>query len=157
GLLAFVGRVGGTVGDGGKAFFGYLRAKDKYQLSLARSLYYQNLDNNAGVLFRLLDEVEEQEFREAILAYFLLWQRAGNEGWTQQRLDGEAENLLATQLGRDVDFEVDDALAKLVRLKLVATQPGGRYTAIPIQEALRRLDEAWDGYFEYHTPKREAA
>ncbi|MCG8584142.1 MAG: DUF3754 domain-containing protein, partial [Pirellulales bacterium] len=42
GLLAFLGLVGGTVGYGVKSFFGYLRAKDKYQLSLTRSLYYQN-------------------------------------------------------------------------------------------------------------------
>ena len=80
GILAFLGLVGGTLGYGLKSFLGYLRAKDKYQLHLTRSLYYQNLDNNGGVLFRLLDEVEEQDFREAALAYFLLWRKAGTSG-----------------------------------------------------------------------------
>lgn len=80
GFLIFLGFVGGTAGYGVKSFLGYLRTKDKYQLNLTRSLYYQNLDNNAGVLFRLLHEAEEQELREAILAYALLRRRAGDEG-----------------------------------------------------------------------------
>ena len=41
-----------------------LRGCRQYQLNLTQSLYYQNIDNNAGALFRLLNEAEEQEFRE---------------------------------------------------------------------------------------------
>ncbi|HQU45462.1 MAG TPA: TMEM143 family protein [Pirellulales bacterium] len=76
GLLTYLGLIVGTLGYGIKSFFGYLRTQQKYQLSLTRSLYYQNLDNNAGVLFRLFDEAEEQECREAILAYFFLWRES---------------------------------------------------------------------------------
>jgi hypothetical protein len=150
GLLAFIGLVGGTVGYGVKSFFGYLRTKEKYQLSLTQSLYFQNLDNNAGVLFRLLDEAEEQECREAMLAYFILWQHAGEEGWTEERLDDEAEMLLREAIGLDVDFEVDDALAKLRRLGIIETTAQGRLRAVPIKEALARLDAAWDNFFDYH-------
>jgi hypothetical protein len=32
--------------------------KQKYQLNVARNLYYQNLDNNLGALLRLIDEAE---------------------------------------------------------------------------------------------------
>ncbi len=55
GILAVLGLIGGTLGYGVRSFYGYLRTKEKYQLNLTESLYYQNLDNNAGVLFRLLD------------------------------------------------------------------------------------------------------
>jgi hypothetical protein len=157
GLLAWLGLVGGTLGYGVKSFFGYLRAKDKYQLNLTRSLYFQSLDNNAGVLFRLLDEVEEQEFREAILAYFLLSRVTDTNGWSEQRLDEEAESLLLNTLGRDVDFEVDDALEKLVRLNLVEELPSGNFRAVPLAESLRRLDHAWDNNFLHNNPAREAA
>ena len=71
GVLAFLGFAGGTVGYGIKSFLGYVRTKDQYQLRLTRSLYYQNLDNNEGVLFRLLDEAEEQDFSEALFGYVL--------------------------------------------------------------------------------------
>jgi hypothetical protein len=156
GILAFFGLVGGTLGYGVKSFLGYLRAKDKHQLNLTRSLYYQNLDNNGGVLFRLLDEAEEQEFREAILAYFLLWRKAGAEGWPQPRLDCEAEIFLRHATGREVDFEVADALEKLRRLELVELLPCGTLRAVPISEALQRLDRAWDNYFPFHTARRAA-
>jgi hypothetical protein len=149
GVLAFLGLVGGTVGYGVKSFFGYLRAKDKYQLNLTKNLYYQNLDNNAGVLFRLLDEVEEQEFREAILAYSLLRREAPSGGWTQEELDRQVEAFLREKAGVNIDFEVDDALAKLKRLGLTIETPTGRYIAIQLDEALIRLDQAWDSFFEF--------
>jgi len=57
GILAMLGLIGGTIGYGIKSFFGYLQTKQKYQFSLTQSLYYQNLDNNAGVISRILDSV----------------------------------------------------------------------------------------------------
>jgi len=152
GMLAVLGLVGGTLGYGVKSFLGYLRTKDKYQLTLTRNLYYQNLDNNAGVLYRLLDEAEEQEFREAILAYALLRRKAGDEGWSEEQLDREAEAYLRGLLGFDVDFEIDDALAKLARSGSVVKTPAGRWLAVPLGAALIRFNETWDNQFHYHQP-----
>ena len=143
GILGFLGLVGGTLGYGVKSFFGYLRTKDKYQADLTRNLYYQNLDNNAGVLFRLLDEVEEQEFREAILAYSLLTETNAPTGRTLAELDSEAEELLLAATDMDIDFEAHDAIEKLVRLGLV-TLTAGRYKAVSIPAALLRLGSMWD-------------
>ncbi len=128
GMLAFLGFVGGTMGYGIKSFLGYVRTKEKYRLTLTRSLYYQNLDNNAGVLFRLIDEAEEQEFREAVLAYAFLRRRAGKEGWTSEHLDTEVEAYLSGLLGFAVDFEVHDALAKLQRLGCIVQTAEDRWT-----------------------------
>lgn len=144
-ILGFLGLVGGTIGYGVKSFFGYLRTKDKYQADLTRNLYYQNLDNNAGVLFRLLDEVEEQEFREAILAYALLTETNAPVGKTLSELDAEAERLLFAATDSHIDFEADDAVNKLSRLKLI-TEQDGRYRSIPIHEAARRLSSMWDSF-----------
>jgi hypothetical protein len=149
GLLAFLGLVVGTLGYGVKSFLGYQRTKDKYQLNLTRNLYYQNLDNNAGVLFRLLDEAEEQEFREAVLAYALLRRRAGSEGWTPEQLDQGAEQYLGELLHVPVDFEVHDALEKLTRLGVAEEAADGRWRAVPLSTALARLDRAWDDCFHH--------
>ena len=145
GFLAFLGLLGGTIGYGVKSFFGYLRTKDKYQLTLTRSLYYQNLDNNAGVLFRLVVEAEEQEAREALLGYFLLWQASKDtrRGITLKQLDQQAESLLAAIIDTDVDFEVCDAVLKLKRYGL-AVENGEYYRAVPIDEACQRLQAHWN-------------
>jgi hypothetical protein len=153
GLLGFLGLVGGTIGYGVKSFLGFLRTKDKHQLNLTRSLYYGNLDNNAGVLCRLLDEAEEQELRETVLAYFLLWREAPPRGWTQDELDRAAEAWLAAVARLSVDFETDDAAAKLLRLGIADEDAAGRLRAVEIGEALQRLDRTWDRFFEYSPPQ----
>jgi hypothetical protein len=141
-LLTLLGLLGGTLGYGVRSFYGYLNTKQKYQLNLTESLYYQNLDNNAGVLFRLLDEAEEQETREAMLAYYFLWRVAPATGWTSPQLDSQIETYLREAIGRDIDFEVGDALEKLVRLGVARTLSDGRLQVLPIDEAIAKLQTA---------------
>jgi hypothetical protein len=138
-------------GYGYKSYYSYTVKKTNYSLKLTKSLYYQTLDSNAGVLFRLLDEAEEQECREALLGYFFLWRQAGAEGWDSKRLDDYIELYLENNANLKVDFEISDALEKLERLKMVDKVAGGRYRAVPIDKALEALDYAWDNYFKYNT------
>jgi hypothetical protein len=141
--LAFLGLVGGTVGYGVRSLYGYLNTKQKYQLNLTQSLYYQNLDNNAGVIHRLLDEAEEQENREAMLAYFYLWRYAPPGGWSKEQLDQRIESFLRAEVAQEIDFEVGDALEKLQRLELVETCPADAWKAVPIDAALAALGRRW--------------
>ena len=60
------------------------------------------------------------------------------------------QNCSRVFLQLDVDFEVDDALAKLDRFKL-AVKDGDRWNAVPLAEAKRVLDERWDNKFTFHT------
>jgi hypothetical protein len=157
GVYGIFAVLGVTCGYGVRSFYGYLQTKQKYQLNLTESLYYQNLDNNAGVLARLLDEAEEQENREAALAYFFLWRQPIGRGMTADALDRQIEQFLAGVLGRAVDFEVDDALAKLLRLGLAHQGPDDSYFATPIYKSLETLDRAWDNYFQYNVASKAAA
>jgi hypothetical protein len=147
--LALAGLAGGTISYGLRSFHGYLQTKQRYQLSLTESLYYKNLDNNAGVLMRLVDEAEEQENREALLAYYFLRRELAPAGLAADELDRRIEAFLQAQLHRAVDFEVGDALDKLVRWRLVETLPEGRLRALPLEAALTTLDSAWDQIFTY--------
>lgn len=156
GLAAFLGLVGGAVGYGVKSFFSYVNLREKYQLSLTRRLYYQNLDNNAGVIYHLLAEAEQQELRELVLSWWLLW-RGGMEGCTEKQIDVAAERWLREKCGVTVDFEVNDALAKLQRLSIAFVSPSGRWHAVAVEEALERLDRYWDGQFEFRRTSEAAA
>ena len=130
---------------GYKTYASFQTTKQTYMLQLTQSLYYQNLDNNGGVLFRILDEAEEQETREVIMAYFYLWRYAGPEGWTAEQLDDYIELDLERLLNISLDFEIDDALKKLSRSGVV-TKKGDRYIATPIEKALDELDDIWERY-----------
>jgi hypothetical protein len=141
-------------GYGYKSYHSYQVKKQDYSLKLTKSLYYKSLDNNTGVLMRLLDEAEEQECRETFLAYFCLWQYAPPEGWTAAQLDDYVELYLEGNADLKVDFEIGDALAKLERLQIVR-KVGDAYHAQPLGKALERLDWTWDNYFKYNPASNE--
>jgi hypothetical protein len=145
----FVGPVGALLGFGYKQYSGYQKVKTQYSLLLSESLYYQNLDNNAGVLTRLLDEAEEQECREAILAWYCLWRYAPPQGWTAEQLDDYVEMYLESRANLLVDFEIGDAMDKVLKLRIVQ-QIGDHYKACPLPKALELLDYRWDNYFQYN-------
>jgi hypothetical protein len=137
-------------GYGYKQWHGYQVTRLNYTKMLIESLYYQNLDNNLGVVTRLLDEAEEQECRETILAYYYLVKHAPAEGWSPEQLDDYVEMELEGKLKLKVDFEIGDALNKLEQLGIV-TKAGDKYRALPLKSALERLDYKWDNYFQYNT------
>ena len=132
-----------------KQYSGYQVTKQTYSKMLTESLYYQSLDNNLGVITQIMDEAEEQECRETMLAYYYLWKHAPAEGWSSEQLDDYVEMELEGKLNLKVDFEVDDALAKLETLEIV-TRHGDKYRVIALEKALERLDYRWDHYFEYN-------
>ncbi len=138
GLLKIIGLIGGAIGSGWKSVNGYWKTKNKYELSLTRNLYYQNLDNNAGVLLRLTVEAERQELRETLLSYFVLL-TLGRPCSTDE-LRFLAEQRLA-DCGLTVDFEVSDAIAKLQRLELCVTDNGNEWLAVPLHSAMKNIIE----------------
>jgi hypothetical protein len=134
-----------TIGYGIKSYYNYYQTKQRYNLALAQLLFYQNLDTNGGVLFRIVDEAEEQDAREAILAYFFLWRRAGEAGWTAQELEECVEQDLEKRVGLSVEFDVNDVLRRLERRHLVE-KTGERFRAVPLVRALEALEQAWQGH-----------
>lgn len=139
GILAMVALYAPLALIGGyayKTFASFNTTKQSYQLQLSQSLYFQNLDNNAGVLFRLLNAAEEQESREVLLGYYFLWRYAGERGWTASELDDYIELELGRQIDREVDFDIEDALNNL-KLNNLAAEREGRWHAVPLREVLR--------------------
>ena len=54
----------------------------------------------------------------------------------------------ALQIDSDIDFEVDDALAKLERLAILK-RDGDTLSVPPLDATLIELDRAWDNFFTY--------
>jgi hypothetical protein len=135
------------------SFMGFKRAKQRHLSTMIRHLYYLTMANNASVITNVIDAAEDEEFKEALLAYYLLWrsERDGDtEPWTPDQLDAAVEAFLKGRCGVDVDFEIGDALRKLVRLGLVHLRPGDRLAACPIDRALPLLDQQWDDIFRFN-------
>ncbi len=149
-LLALVAGIGGLGSYIWKQFINFRNRKLTFMQSLTENLYFKNLDNNAGVFHRLVDDAEEEECKEAMIAYYFLLQR--DEAGSAESLDREIETWFSSRWDSELDFEVDDALGKLVDLGLVCTTESG-FRAVPLDEACHRLDTRWDDYFTYPRPE----
>lgn len=155
-VLALLILFGAIIGYGFKSVLSYFRTKQKYQFGLTKSLYLKNLGNNSGVLYRILNEAEEQELLETILGYTILWQEQKKaessgktfEGMTGTEMDNEVEAYLSDLTKMDIDFEIFDSLGKLARLGLANVDAKGRWTAIPIEQAEQCLDDSWSRLFK---------
>lgn len=130
----------GGIGYGYKSFYGYQQTKQRYHLTLTQSLYFQNLDSNAGVLMRLLDEAEEQEARLAILAYWCLWRYTASEGWTAADLDASIELYLDRYADLAFFCRGNAPLTQLQKLGLVEAT-GERFRAVPPYRATEILQD----------------
>jgi Protein of unknown function (DUF3754) len=126
--------------------------KIQFMKALSENLYFRNLDNDAGVFHHLLDAAEEEEVKEAVLAYHFL--RTAGRPLTAAELDRRIEDWFTERWNATFDFEVDDGVGKLRRMRLVDDDGQGRLTAVPLDEAKRRLDQIWDDLFAYEAPPR---
>jgi hypothetical protein len=129
-----------------RQFTKYKARQMEFMKTLADNLYFRNLDNDAGVFFNLLDAAEEEETKEALLAWYFL--RASDGPCSRDELDAAVETWFAEELDIRFDFEVCDGVEKLRRLGLVDGDDDA-LTAVPADEALRRLDARWDRFFEH--------
>jgi len=120
-----------------KGFLSYQKTKDKYQLNLTRHLYFQNLDNNSGVLLRLLHEAEFQDYREMVIAYYIVW-KYGQAGIDAEKIHQIAEKKLKETIHLDINFEAEDALAKLEKLGAIKNE-NETWFPLPMEETAKDI------------------
>ena len=94
-----------ALGAGLMAFGGFLvrqftkfkNRKIQFMKALSENLYFRNLDNDAGVFHHLLDAAEEEEVKEAVLAYHFL--RTAERPLTAAELDRRIEDWFVRAVG----------------------------------------------------------
>lgn len=137
-----------AVGFGVRSMFAYrTNTKRRYMLNMAQNLYYQNLDNNAGVLLRLLEEGEQQEAIEAILAYYATAIALRDRGpLSLEAIDLECERLLKEATNIEIDFDVERTVRTLAQLGVLEANQDG-WSALPPDKARKSLDATWESWF----------
>jgi hypothetical protein len=152
-LTAAFAAVSGVVALGGFVMRQWLRFQNqslKYRQALASNLYFHNITNQAGTFDAVVGDAEDQECKEAILAYCFLGNAAA--AIAPAELAERIEGWLRRTFAAEVEFKTDDALARLDRLG-VLVRDGERLSALSPQLALLQLDDAWASFFR---PERAA-
>jgi hypothetical protein len=122
----------------------YQRQSLKYQQELTENVYFRNVNNNAGIFDTMIGAAEDQECKEAFLAFYFLC--TATSAPAQGELEDRIESWLARAFGVDVGFKVGEALAKLDRLGLLK-RDGEQLSVLPPDAALRKLDRVWGDFF----------
>jgi hypothetical protein len=132
----------------------YQRQSLLYRTELADTVYYRNINNNAGIFDYMIGAAEEQESKEAILAYYFLTAAASPP--SADDLEATIESWLHQTFGIDVAFKVGDALSRLEELGLVR-RDGGRLFVSPFDRAVAQLRNVWDSWFPAGNPAGASA
>jgi hypothetical protein len=116
----------------------------KYQKELTDNVYFRNVNNNAGIFDYIIGAAEDQECKEAFLAYYFLSTAASAPA--PRELGRMIEAWLNQHFGIEIDFRIDEALARLQRLGLLVRQ-GEVLSVLRPDAAVAKLDEVWSGFF----------
>ncbi|KAK2665997.1 hypothetical protein Ddye_004571 [Dipteronia dyeriana] len=103
-----------------------------YQSLITKCVYDKQLDSGRGTLLHLCDDVIQQEVKEVIISFFMLLQ---NGKATRQELDQHCEEFIKQAFGESCNFDVDDAIQKLQKLKIVSCDTLGRYACVDVRHA----------------------
>ncbi len=157
-----------TIVLGGFAIKQYMNYKNKWVEFLndvTQTLFFRNLGVNAGVFQSIIDAAEEEECKEAILAYYHLL--TNDQKFTKPELDRHIEKWFQEQFNTAIDFDIEDALQKLERLKgriavkdqeketyieknLITEDENGKLDVRPLDESIQIMDCIWDNIFQYN-------
>lgn len=123
----------------------YQRRALKYQKDISDNVYFRNINNNAGLFDAIIGAAESEEWKKSVLAYVFLLKQPG----TQEDLDSRIETWLRERYKADIEFDVADALERMVELDLL--ERNGAVLSVPkLSESLARLDTVWKRVFQSH-------
>ena len=146
--LAIIGAIFGFIGIIVRQIMSLFTQRTKYMMTLSRNLYFHNLDNNFGVINYLIDMAEEEEGKEAILAYYFLYN--SDKDYTKDSLDRAIEDYIKEKYDLSIDFEVDDGIRKLRDEGILIEKEGGILKVLSLHDAEACLDKQWDNFFDFN-------
>ncbi|XP_063933755.1 uncharacterized protein LOC135145572, partial [Zophobas morio] len=126
-----------------RSIYNYNNQKSAYEATLTKTLYEKQVSTDETLLIHLVRNCEEQEVKEALLAFFMLTKEGSQK---EDILDYLIEAFLRKYFKKNIDFHVSNALSKLSHIGLVEISPGGLVTAIPLEKAVSTITKKWSEF-----------
>ncbi|MGJ5047918.1 TMEM143 family protein [Bradyrhizobium oligotrophicum] len=111
-----------------------------HQKQVTDNIYFRNVNNNSGIFNYLIGEAEDQDWKEAVLAYGGLL--LASVPLSRAALGSHVEELLQQMFGLGRAFNIDEALIRLREFGLIS---GGddALSALPLPDAIVQLERVW--------------
>jgi len=114
---------------------------------MAQNLYFHSLADNRGVIMTLADRAADEDVKEEMLLYSVLAKE------TVQRQDLPAvdkaiEQYLEKSFGIHVDFDLEDALDRLIKDGIAQEETNGVIRVLTPSAAAAHIDQKWDAFLD---------
>ncbi|TWU24258.1 hypothetical protein Pla52o_21840 [Novipirellula galeiformis] len=120
--MMLAGLIFASIGYIIRSIVSYFQTKNRYLLNLAKNLYYQKLDTNAGVGYRLIQQARQQSEAEATLALYGIL--SSDTPLSERKLRRHCERMMREAVNVEVDFQVERSLKILSQAGLVEQVDG---------------------------------
>ena len=126
---------------------GFFNTRQRYMVVMAQNLYFHALADNRGCMITLADRAADEDVKEEILLYSVLAKERVMRA-DLQAVDEAIEEYLSSAFGVNVDFDLEDALGRLLADGVVTEGPSGMLYALPPAEAAQHIDGKWDLFLD---------
>ncbi len=145
-----IAAAGAALGLGAIAFrqaMNFTNQKQRYMVIMAQNLYFHSMADNRGVILKLADRAAEEDVKEEMLLYTVLLKEKARRR-DLPAIDAAIEQYLYSSFGVQVNFDLEDALKRLMRDGLVTEAADGTLQVLPPRQAAAHLDEKWDRFLD---------
>lgn len=146
--IAAIGALAGLGGIAVRQAMGFLNQKQRYMVVMAQNLYFHTMADNRGVILKIAARGAEEDVKEEMLLYSVLAKEPATRA-DLPSIDLAIENYLTRIFGVKIDFEIDDALDRLIRDGIVTEKPDGTFVTLPPAEAAKHIDDKWDLFLDH--------
>ncbi len=146
--IAAMGALAGLGGIAVRQAMGFLNQRQRYMVVMAQNLYFHTMADNRGVILKIAARGAEEDVKEEMLLYSVLAKEHATRA-DLPSIDLAIENYLTRTFGVKIDFEIDDALDRLIRDGIVTERPDGTFVTLPPAEAAKHIDAQWDLFLDH--------
>jgi Protein of unknown function (DUF3754) len=145
-----IAAAGAALGVGGVAFrqgMSFVNQKQRYMVVMAQNLYFHSMADNRGVMIKIAGRAAEEDVKEEWLLYSVLANTEANIA-DLPLIDKAIEEHIRREFKLDVNFDVADALSRLIADGLVTQMPDGNLVTLAPKLAAAHLDTKWDRFLD---------
>ncbi|MGL4396520.1 MAG: TMEM143 family protein [Hyphomicrobium sp.] len=145
---------GAVVGLGSVAFrqaMSFMNQKQRYMVVMAQNLYFHSMADNRGVMLKIAARAAEEDIKEEMLLYSVIAKEKATRS-DLPAIDRAIEQYLTRAFGVTVDFDLEDALDRLIRDGIVKENADGNLVTLGPEAAARHIDDRWDKLLD-HLPE----
>ena len=145
--VAAMGAVAGLGGIAMRQGFNFMNQRQRYMVVMAQNLYFHAMADNRSAMIKLADRAAEEDVKEEMLLYSVLAKtpvRRSELG----HVDSGVERYIKKVFDVDVDFDLHDALDRLIAEGLVVESADGELVALQPAEAAHLIDGKWDQFLD---------